>query len=967
MGLRLHPPEALIEGVTTALDRDRQIALILGSSLASPLVPDGEELVAMAREAVSRYPDIRQDLETALAQARWGHEAQTALGIVQERLGPEELEALARRAVRMARADEARDWPDDQELERDLEGWRVPPGLAALGRLLARRTRGLGGPVLSLGWDPLLAVAVLQAGGRIERRILEPDGTLARSRSTSGGVELVHLNGFWRDPESLRAAPSATRLAETLAPLLRDHAVVVLGAVPRDDALLQALTLLVKREDTQISLTWAFTSDDRLQVKTDARSLLQRTEPLSRTGRFRTHGGVHAGPWLCDLERALVPAPAPVVEVQTEVPAPPPPEPPRLPGWTRVNRELLQQGTADLTAFAEGLTPSWGEVGCGHLAERDRVQEIEQALTSGNAHKRRWSVQLLLGPDGEGKSTVARQVAARVAQRGGPWCVWWREGGALRWDQVAPVLTEGTRLLLVSDTADTLLRRQDLNAFLDTRKLDSHLARGNTSVHLLLVASSTDWRRAARNKPRWLQAQQVQIQRSLHEFTQAEARRFALAAEAVGLAGQLDSLPDPDACATRLAELSAGREHTRLLGALVAGRTGETLEAHVSGWLLSLRGKRTTRIPKPLSVWLHAAALHVAGLGSVDQRILRAALQLDDNDLDQALATLPRWLVPERQGKTTRVAVGSSAVAHITLEVMDALRLGVTRAQVHANLATGAIKGVRTYTKDRRVNAVPRLAERLWRTGHPADGLAMAAAAHATAPLDATFARTHARLLRESGDPSQAAAALSHWLQAVRAEQADAPLERATLQEWTACARAESHTGQAPWAAWLALFALSDQAGTRLRTDSLRALLGVADALASLDPDGQEPRAVQGRAAAVAALQHAPSGALGERELQARAAHAEAVGSLWRHLSPGAVGACLSGVAKLAWDQADTARQVTGLPEDGRLTFNGLGEALQAQGPKPQPPQRRRGPPDKGQQQRKGRGSGRKRPRKRRR
>ena len=106
MGLRLHSPEALIEGITTALDRDRRIALVLGASVAAPAIPDGAALVAMAREAVQRYPDIRQTLETALAQAPWGHEAPTALKLVQERLGLEELEALVRRAVRSARAHE---------------------------------------------------------------------------------------------------------------------------------------------------------------------------------------------------------------------------------------------------------------------------------------------------------------------------------------------------------------------------------------------------------------------------------------------------------------------------------------------------------------------------------------------------------------------------------------------------------------------------------------------------------------------------------------------------------------------------------------------------------------------------------------------------------------------------------------------------------------------------------------------
>jgi len=938
MGLRLHPPEALLDAVATALDRDRRVALVLGSSLSAPAVPHGAARVQLVREAVAAYPALSADLEDAVAEAGWGHEVDAALALLADRAGADELHALAVRAVRQARTADARALPDDRELERDLEGWQVPPGLQALGTLLATGAKGLRGPVLTLGWDPLLAIAILRAGGRVARRVLGPDGTLTRPRGAGEGIELVHLAGFWRDPASLGPAPPPARLAEALAPVVRDHAVVVLGAVPRDDAVLQALTQVVKRDDAQVSLSWAFASADRVQVKTDARRLLQRTESLVRTGRFRTYGGVDGGQWLCDLETRLVP---PEPEPEPAAPSEPEPAPaPTLPGWIQVTPPLLQPTPDALPGFAAGQGPTWGIVACPQLAARDRVQELETALLSGRAHKRGWSVHLLLGPDGEGKSTVARQVAARIAGRGGPWRVWWRDQGGLRWDQLGPTLQQGTRVLLVSDGADELLRRRDLDAFLDARKLAGRLQRGGAAVHLLLTASAVDWRRASQQKPRWLQAQEVQVHRSLHELNTAEARRFALAAEATGLAGNLMDLADLDARARLLVEHSAGREHARLLGALAQGRTGHTLEDQVTAWLLGLRGKRSTRFPKPLSAWLHAAALQVAGLGSIDRRILRAVLDCDEPELDAALGELHGWLEPEQQGRSRRVRVTSPAVAAVTLAVMDAARLGRTRAQLHAGLATGAIQGVSGYAKDRRAAAVPRLAERLWRTGHQEDGLAMADAAHAAAPLDAGFARTAARLQRESGDPAAGAASLATWLKNVRADDPQAVLERATLQEWTACARAAGGDDHAPWAAWLALFALSDQAGTKLRSDGLRALLGVADALAALDPQGQEPRAVQGRAAAVAALQHAPKGALGARELQARDAHGQAVDGLWRHLSPGAVGACLSGVARLAWDQVAKDRHLPGLPVDGRLTFQGLGDAVQAQGPRTPDPTR---------------------------
>ncbi len=943
MGLRLHPPEACLQAVLTALERDRPVALVLGSSLAAPLVPAGAERVALVTRAVAPYPTLAAELRTTLEQAPWGHEADVAVAFLGERLGEDEVPTLVRRAVRLARRPDARALPDDRELEADLDGWRVTRGLRALGGLLADGTGGLAGPVLSLGWDPLLEIAVLQAGGRVQRRVVAADGHLDRT-GRGAGVPLIHLAGHWREPGSLGGTREASTLATALAPALRDHAVIVLGATPRDTAWVQALVALTRREDSQQTLTWAFQGFDRVQVKTDARALLQRCEPLVRTGRFRTYGGVDPQAWLVALAAALKPAPEPVVAPTPEA------APVDLPGWSRVTPELLSGGP-DLAAFAEGLSPGWAEIGSGRLAARDRVKELVEAVSSKRGHKRGWSIHLLLGPPGEGKSTVARQVAAQVSRRGDPWRVWWRDQGGLRWDQVSAAVGRGERVLLVSDDAEGLQRRHDLDGFLDPRKLPGRVAATGAAVHVLLVADAEAWRAASRQKPRWLQASEVVVHRSLHALGLGEARRFVLAAEAVDQAGALGGLPDLEARAAHLVALSQARDHSQLLGALVQGRTGQDLEQHVSAWLLDQRGKRSTRFPKPLRAWLHAAALSVAGLGALDRRILQAALDTDEAGVDAALAALPGWLTAEQHGRARRVRVGSEAVARVTLDVLDGLRLGLDRAGLYASLATAALTGVRGWAKDRRVQAVPRLAERLWRTGQKAEGLAMAAAAHAAAPSDPGFARTHARLQRESGQPAVGAEALGAWVAALRTEDPQAPLARATLQEWTACVRGADAPDAVAWSAWLALFALSDQPGTPLKEHALRGLIGVADRLRDLDPEAAEPRAVQGRAAAVAALQHAPQGALGPREREALEAHGAAVDGLWRHLSPGAVGACLSGVAVLAWQRVEATRHSAGLPADGRLTFQGLGAAVQGQGPPPRPA---RGPRQGGQGQRQG-------------
>ncbi len=930
MALRLHPPEALLEAVLNASKRDRRIAFVLGSAMSSPAVPDSAGVVDLVRAAVSPYPTIARALETALAQASWGTEYAVAMALLRERSGPQDVEKVIRQAVRQARHPDAATYPDDQVLELDLEGWKVPRGPAALGRLLAQGSGGLGGPVLSLAWDPLLAVAIRRAGGRVVQRVLDSDGNLHRPNPGRGGVELVHLHGAWRSPRTLHAGPTRRRLAEGLAPLLRDHTVIVLGVGARDDVVLQALVDIAREDDAQVTLSWAFHEADRVQVKTDAGKLLARTEPLQRTGRFRTYGGVDAHAWCVALEKAMEP------EVQPEPVAPEvrpePPPPPTLPGWTAVDGDLLDEAVTpgpDHAAFAAGQDANWGVVGSGRLAERDRVKEIQAAIVNQHERRHRWSVHLLLGPDGEGKSTVLRQVAAHFARKGGPWRVWWRDHGGLRWDQVGPSAERGTGLVLVSDNADELLRRHDLAAFLDQKKLPGRLKRCGAEVHLVLAATAKDWRRASRTRPKWLKAQGVVVHRTLHGLNAREARRFVLAAEALDLQGELAGLPDLDARAAHLAALSEKRSDASLLGALLQGRTGQALEDHVAAWLTGLRGKRSTRFPPGLRAWLHVAAIHVTGLGALDRRVLRAALDVDDSGLDTIVANSEGWLVPFAQGRFRGVAVGSPTMAQVSLALLDGLTLGLTRAQLYADLATATITGVPGYARERRIEAIPQLAERLWRAGDRDAGAAMAAAAHTAAPQHSGFVRSHVRILRESGQPAAARKVCAAWAEGIRKQDPKAPLDRVVLQEWTASVRADvADSDHTVWGAWIALLAVSDQAGGKVRAEAARSVLGVADALAEMDPEGTEPRAVQGRAAAVVVLQHAPKGSLGPRDHGARDRHRAAVGDLWKHLSRGAVSACLSGVTRLAWEQTSPTTRIEALSPDGRLTFQGLVEIL---------------------------------------
>ena len=940
MGLRLHTQQELLTNLVAALEQDREVALWLGAPMSAPSqvggpgVPTARAMVELVREALAPYPRALAEVERALSLAEWGAEYGAAMDVLRTWGGPDDVAGVIRRAVRMGRLPVARDLPDDGELELDLEGWHLPPGTAALGEMLAAGLGGLRGPVITVNFDPLLSIAIKRAGGRVERRLLDEQGYLPRPGHAHGEIEVVHLHGYWRDPETLISPPSRRRLAEGLKVLLQDHTVLVLGTGSHNDVATQALLDVALDDEAQVTVVQAFHASERGTVRAGFGQLLELAggappgagpDPLMRQGRFKTYGGIDCHAFFCGLKAALTP----VVE---EVPEPPPPvEVPGIVGWTPVTRSLLTEaGEAGLDAFLSGREPDWALIERGRLAKRDRAREITSELGRQARRDRGWSAHLLLGPEGEGKSTVARQVAAVMGRRDDAWRVWWRDGGALRWDQVGPACAGAKRLLLVIDDAHELRARGDLDRFLDPQRLPRRLERCGAQVHLLLCATAHAWREASKAKPRWLDDPAVVAHRGLRALGSKEAQRIAEALEARKALGRLSDLPPGDARAQRLVELTEARTDLVLLGALIEARTGESLQTHVAAHLGGLRGKRSTRFPRVLRALLAVAATHAVGLGGLDHRVLRALLELEPDGLHEVLDAGSDWLRSERQGRGHVVRSRHPALSATMLSVLDDLKLGTDRAEVYAGLARAAIAGVPRHRKERRILAFAKLWRHFLEAGDAAVSVAVAEAAATAAPADAGFVGAFARTLREIGQPARGRQVCETWAARVRAEDADAPLHRTVLQEWSACTAVDpSHPDHAAWTAWLALLAISDQAGRPVEKDAIPSVLWVAEALRVMDPDGAEARAIQGRAAAVVVLDRAPPGSLSTGQRQRRDGHREATGGLDRVLSLGAAGACLTGVTRLAWERTAVEQRPSGLPEDGRLTFCSLVEMLE--------------------------------------
>ncbi|GGJ77005.1 hypothetical protein GCM10010123_03740 [Pilimelia anulata] len=275
----------LVDHLTHAVRRGEHLTLLVGSGLSVPAVPGVPDMIALADDYAAGRDD--GELGRALAAAA---AAGSAPGEVYRAyhaafanwISGNEFDVVAQAAVLHAYQPAVRahsalathgvwqrlDTRVGERLEADLDAWRVPEGVAALGRLLARRPAQFGNRLLTTNFDPLIEIAIRRAGGRASPLTLTDEGTAPTPLLAADAVRIFHLHGYWRparpaerrgmlhDPHRLRGAGPGQSAA--LARLLRGDTVCVIGYGGWDEAFLRALRQVGHR----VTVVWALYDPD---------------------------------------------------------------------------------------------------------------------------------------------------------------------------------------------------------------------------------------------------------------------------------------------------------------------------------------------------------------------------------------------------------------------------------------------------------------------------------------------------------------------------------------------------------------------------------------------------------------------------------------------------------------------------------------------------------------------------------
>jgi hypothetical protein len=268
------PESVFVKRLLKCDDDGHRVTLLLGSGLGDPHAPRAADIMRLA----DRYAEGRNDegdLRDALDQVRDSATAyEDYRRVLTAWLAPDEFDAIAQQSVLL------RYRPQDlistplgshgfwqpitlqlgEDIENDLDSWRLSRSVSALGALLANHRELFGSQVITTGIDPTLEIAIRRAG-------VPAVSLLANGTAPAGdrAVAVYHLHGFWRPlPQSAPGRltediddAANRRIARSAAGLLSGDLVCVLGTRDR----VGTIRAVIEESRRNLTIIWASQSD----------------------------------------------------------------------------------------------------------------------------------------------------------------------------------------------------------------------------------------------------------------------------------------------------------------------------------------------------------------------------------------------------------------------------------------------------------------------------------------------------------------------------------------------------------------------------------------------------------------------------------------------------------------------------------------------------------------------------------
>ena len=568
----------------------RPIALLVGSGLSLPSVPGVTTIVQTIRKVLP--PDNHAEFDQEISQiVGSGEKYQAAFRFLARRRPTIMRDRVIQTAVLHAypSASTTDHRMSDSELlaaELDVDGWEIPLGMAALGRIWAGLPPRLRGPIITTNFDPLLEVALRRAGASVVTHVMDSDGSVSQALRLSDSANVMHIHGFWREGMTLSMASQLTQerpvLGASLRSMLAEHTLWVFGYSGWRDAVMISLhKVLAEQEARKLDVLWCAYSDSaELDKEVESGTPLGE---LSWTGNVQFYAGCDANHWLPELETQISNELSYVDSSRRHASGA------SLIDWDLVDPALLtgrakEDGTDRALKFLDGREPTLRDGFNALIAKRDIVQTICNQLRSSRSSGSGPTLTALVGASGEGKSTALLQIAATLASEYPESAVLVNQSGRLSADEIMRMDPRRETYLLLDEAH---------RAVSDLRQLCKVLnAQAGRPLHVIVAARDTDWSSVGGFTFAWRNYVEYKLHR-LRGLSHVNAVSILATWDDLGerALGKLVAVPSGAARVEMLLD-AAGASRANggtLFGASLAIRYADGLQEHVRQLLLRLK------------------------------------------------------------------------------------------------------------------------------------------------------------------------------------------------------------------------------------------------------------------------------------------------------------------------------------------------------------------------------------------
>lgn len=305
LNIRVAPQKALLSAIKNS---DNDIALLIGSALSTPDssgskgIPNVSGVLDIIKDVV-KSKDLELEYDEEMVGLNDNERYQKSFSFLADYTSQNTINEVIRKAVLHSTVDskdvDVTDIEQLKNLQENFEKWVIPQATASLSKILSTVNKVVG-PVITPNFDPLLSISLKNNGQSPSRTVLHSDCSL--NQHEPNGQHIIHFHGFWVNTDTLHTPEqlgfNRPKLKASLANILKNKTLLVLGYGAWDDIFTEVLFDLMNDDSANLDIIWCFYENDEKTIINKYHNLIKAVTPAIHRRRFRAYGGINCHKFL---------------------------------------------------------------------------------------------------------------------------------------------------------------------------------------------------------------------------------------------------------------------------------------------------------------------------------------------------------------------------------------------------------------------------------------------------------------------------------------------------------------------------------------------------------------------------------------------------------------------------------------------------------------------------------------------